>query len=83
MREADHFTRLPLIKPDGRISRIRLSEAVLPFASSLSVGSMLWHPIQAASFPQWLTGALGSLSASDFGVILPQPAPEPDLQVPL
>jgi hypothetical protein len=29
----DHLTRLPLIEPDGRISRIRLSEAVRRFAS--------------------------------------------------
>ncbi len=79
----DHRTRLPLIEPDGRISRIRLSEAVLRFASSLAVGGMVGHPIQAVSFPQLFTGVLGSVAASDFGVFLPQPASDSRLHVPL
>jgi hypothetical protein len=33
----------------------------------------VWHPIQAVSFPQLLTGVLGIVSTSDSGVFHPQP----------
>ena len=79
----NHRTRLPLIEPDVRISRIRLSEAVRRFASFFPVGSMVRHPMQAVSFPQLLAGVIGRVSRSDFRVFLPQPSSNPRLHVPL
>ena len=79
----NHRTRLPLIEPDVRISRIRLSEAVRRFASFFPVGSMVRHPMQAVSFPQLLAGVLGRVARSDFRVFLPQPSSNPRLHGPL
>ena len=62
----NHRTRLPLIEPDVRISRIRLSVAVRRFASFFPVGSMVRHPIQAVSFPQLLAAVLGGVSLARF-----------------
>jgi hypothetical protein len=31
---------------------------------------MVWHPIQAVSFPQLFAGVFGGISSSDFGVFL-------------
>ncbi len=78
----NHHTRLPLIEPDVRISRIRLSEAVRRFASFFPVGSMVRHPMQAVSFPQLLAGVLGRVARSDFRVFFPQPSSNPRLHVP-
>jgi hypothetical protein len=49
----NRHTRLPLIEPDMRISRIRLSETVRGFALWFPAGGMVRHPIQAVSFPQF------------------------------
>jgi hypothetical protein len=44
---------------------------------------MVWHPIQAVSFPQLSAGMFGGISSSDFGVFLPQPSSAPGFHVPL
>ncbi len=44
---------------------------------------MVWHPIQAVSFPQLFAGVFGGISSSDFDVFLPQPSSDSGFHVPL
>ena len=44
---------------------------------------MVRHPVQAVSFRQLFAGVLGSESASDLGVFLPQPSSDSRFHVPL
>ena len=73
MAETTPCPRLPLFEPDGRISPIQLSEAVLRFASWFAVGSMVRHPIQAVSLPELVSSVLMfrvTVIAGDFFMVI-------------
>ena len=73
----------PLIEPDGRISRIRLSEAVLRFASFVSPCGVRGKTSQAVLLMQAFVPILRPVMRPALGVFLPQPSPDSMTHLPL